>query len=62
MPRTGPRLPVMGVRRDPADVDAEAVLESREQGREVKRSEMVNTLIDEALTARQRRRDRKARR
>lgn len=59
MPRPGPRLPVVGVRMDPADVDAEAARETKTQGRAVSRSEMVKTLLEEALTARQRRRNRK---
>lgn len=59
MPRPGPRLPVVGVRMDPSGIDAEAARESEDQGREVTRSEMVKTLITEALAARQRRRNRK---
>lgn len=52
MPRTGPRLPVVGVRLDPAAVDALAVSESLHLGREVKRSEMIKILLEEALAAR----------
>lgn len=52
---------MVGLRMDPTDVDAEAAIESRDQGREVNRSEMMKMLMDEALAARKRRHNRKAR-
>jgi hypothetical protein len=52
MPRPGPRLPIVGVRFDPTDVDREAARDG------LNRSQMVKRLIDEALTARRRKRKR----
>lgn len=52
MPRTGPRLPIVGVRLDPTSIDALAAAESEQLGREVKRSEMIKILLEEALAAR----------
>lgn len=52
---------MVGVRFDPAAVDAEAELEAVVLERPVSRSEMIKTLLDEALTAREKRRQRKGR-
>jgi len=52
MPRKGPAMPFVGIRIDPTEVDALAAEESVRCGREVKRSEMLRTLVDEALAAR----------
>lgn len=52
---------MVGVRFDPSAVDAEAELESAALDRPVSRSEMVKTLIGEALAAREKRRKRAGR-
>lgn len=52
---------MVGVRFDPSAVDAEAELEAAAVDRPVSRSEMIKTLLDEALTAREKRRKRQGR-
>jgi hypothetical protein len=61
MPRQGPVMPYVGFRIDPTEVDAEAAAETERLGRPVQRSEMIRTLIEEALAARALRAHREAR-